>query len=162
MACRQAGLPLDVVLSAQEAMGYSRPRPADACREDDADIMAVFAATAAQVPSRVLLAVLRVWSESLLRMTRAEIQAYQEYYQSPLLQAGLPQDRMLEIASQVTPNAVPLKERAVLSTYRRQQEHTWTEDIIEHIEAALDDAGVRRRLDRTPAMASSTSPGTPV
>lgn len=54
----------------------------------------------------------------------------------------------MDIGSHMSERIVPLMERAVLSVYRRQQEHTWTENIIEHIEAALEDAGVHQRLDR--------------
>jgi adenylate cyclase len=149
----ELGVPLEFVLAAQEALGTARPDPSDTSREDDPDILAVFPpASAAGVPDHVLLATLRVWSEGLLRMARAETQVYHEYYEMPLLRSGLPQQQMLEIATQMSESMAELLERGVLATYRRQQEHTWIEDIIEHIEAALEEAGLRRRLERPPAM----------
>jgi adenylate cyclase len=147
------GVDVDVVLSAQEAIGLSRPRPEDPCREDDADILGLFPpALAVGVPDHVLLRVLRVWSENLLRMSRTETEVYHQYYERPLLQSGLPQDDILRVASQMSEGMVPLLERGLMAVYRRQQEHTWTEDIVEHVETALEDAGIHRRLGRPPAM----------
>jgi adenylate cyclase len=149
----ELGLSVEMVLAAQEAMGLARPDPMDRCREDDADILAPFPlAAAVGVPDHVLLGTLRVWSEGLLRMARAETEVYHEYYETPLLRSGLPQRQMMEIATQMSDGIVPPMERGVLTAYRRQQEHTWIEDIIEHIEAALEEAGLRRRLTRPPAM----------
>jgi adenylate cyclase len=149
----ELGIPLEFVLAAQEALGTARPDPSDTCRDDDADILAVFPpVSAVGVPDHVLLATLRVWAEGLLRMARAETQVYHEYYEMPLLRSGLPQRQMLEIATQMSESIAELLERGVLATYRRQQEHTWIEDIIEHIEASLEEAGLRRRLVRPPAM----------
>jgi adenylate cyclase len=43
-------------------------------------------------------------------------------------------------------------DRALLAAYRRQQELAWVEQLVEDIEAALDDTGVLGRPGRVPAM----------
>jgi adenylate cyclase len=39
-----------------------------------------------------------------------------------------------------------------MGIYRRQPELAWTEELVEHIEAALEEAGVQGRPERVPAM----------
>ena len=46
----------------------------------------------------------------------------------------------------------PLIEQALLAIYHGQQEHAWSQVFVEHVEGALEQAGLYRRLDRPPAM----------
>ena len=46
----------------------------------------------------------------------------------------------------------PLIDQALLAIYHGQQEHTWSQVFVEHVESALEAAGLYRRLDRPPAM----------
>jgi adenylate cyclase len=41
---------------------------------------------------------------------------------------------------------------ALLAVYHGQQEHTWSQVFVEHVEGALEQAGLYRRMDRPPAM----------
>lgn len=43
-------------------------------------------------------------------------------------------------------------EQALVSIYHGQQEHAWTRGTVEYVEAALERAGLYRRLHRPPAM----------
>ena len=45
-----------------------------------------------------------------------------------------------------------LIQEALLAIYHAHQEHTWSEDLIEEVEVALDRTGLRKRLIRTPAI----------
>ena len=49
-------------------------------------------------------------------------------------------------------SAYPLIEQALLAMYHGQQEHAWSQVFVEHVESALEQAGLYRRLDRPPAM----------
>jgi adenylate cyclase len=46
----------------------------------------------------------------------------------------------------------PLIDQALLAMYHGQQEHAWSQVFVEHVEGALEAAGLHRRLDRPPAM----------
>ena len=48
----------------------------------------------------------------------------------------------MELASSLSPPMTGMLDAALMGAYRRQQELTWTEHQIEHIEQALEDAGV--------------------
>jgi adenylate cyclase len=46
----------------------------------------------------------------------------------------------------------PLIEQVLLAIYHGQQEHTWRQVFVEHVEGALEAAGLYRRVERPPAM----------
>jgi adenylate cyclase len=73
---------------------------------------------------------------------------------APLLAAGADQHTARERASQLSGdlNLPSLVDRALLAAYRRQQELSWTESLVEDIETALEEAGVVERPERVPAM----------
>jgi adenylate cyclase len=70
----------------------------------------------------------------------------------PVLESGVDQRTAMELASQAAGEFTPLIDRALLAIYRRQQELAWTEHLVEHIEVALEQAGVHTRPGRVPAM----------
>jgi DNA-binding transcriptional MerR regulator len=143
----EMGLPLTDALSVPEAMGVARPRGDDLSREDDRDILMLFSAVKGMdIPMPRLLGNIRVSMESLLRIARAETTIYHEYFEVPLLRSGMGQRDMMEIAAQMGNTVVSLLDLVIMRIYRRAQEHVWTEDLIEHIEAALEDAGGHMRL----------------
>jgi class 3 adenylate cyclase len=47
---------------------------------------------------------------------------------------------------------LPLVDPALLAAYRRQQELSWIEQLVEDIEAALEETGGLGRPERVPAM----------
>jgi class 3 adenylate cyclase len=59
-------------------------------------------------------------------------------------------ERAAQRAGDLDPTSV--LDRALLGAYRRQQELAWVEQLVEDIEAALDDTGVLGRPGRVPAM----------
>src|SRR5215218_8643537 len=73
---------------------------------------------------------------------------------APMLASGADQQTARELASQRSGdlNVAPLLDRALLATYRRQQELTWIEQLVEEIEAALEETDVLDRPGRVPAM----------
>jgi hypothetical protein len=58
------------------------------------------------------------------------------------------------VASQLSGelNFASLVDRALMAAYRRQQELAWIEQLVEEIEAALEETGVLGRPGRVPAM----------
>ena len=70
----------------------------------------------------------------------------------PLLASGMTEGEMLEAQADLGSQMAPLREQALLAIYHGQQEHAWNQEIVEHVEGALERAGLYRRLDRPPAM----------
>jgi class 3 adenylate cyclase len=70
----------------------------------------------------------------------------------PLLRSGATQSETMDRAGRMTAPLVVLLAEALMATYRRQQELSWTEHQIEHVEQALEDAGVPLPPGVPPAM----------
>jgi adenylate cyclase len=62
------------------------------------------------------------------------------------------QQQAMELAAQLGAEFIPLMDRAFMAIYRRQQQLAWIEDMVEHVEAALGEAGARTPPERVPAM----------
>jgi class 3 adenylate cyclase len=69
-----------------------------------------------------------------------------------VLASGGDQRTAMEVAAQLGVDVLPLMDPALLAVYRRQQELSWTEQLVEHIEGELEAAGVLGRPGRVPAM----------
>lgn len=59
----------------------------------------------------------------------------------------------LEHASDVGTDVRPMLEEMLVAVYRRQQEHGWTQGIVEHIERVVMETGSLVRPDRTSVFA---------
>jgi class 3 adenylate cyclase len=96
----------------------------------------------------------RGYQEGLRLIAQVEREVWQARFIAPLLEAGADQQTAMERAAQrvVDLNAASLLDRALLAAYCRQQELAWTEQLVEDIEAALEDTGVLGRPERVPAM----------
>ncbi|HYH28342.1 MAG TPA: adenylate/guanylate cyclase domain-containing protein [Actinomycetota bacterium] len=146
-------LPVDLLLDAHEALGVIRPAPSDPALDEDIELLPLLVAgRRGGIPDDVALRTLRVYTESLRRIAEAETDVFHDHVELPLMRSGMAQREMMEIANASAERMAPTLDRALMAIRRRQQEHTWTEDMVEHIELALDEAGVRQRAAAVPAM----------
>ncbi|MGH2722789.1 MAG: adenylate/guanylate cyclase domain-containing protein [Actinomycetota bacterium] len=147
------GVPVELVQSMHEALGYAPPSPDEPAREEILEILPIVAGSrGVGIEDDVLLRTLRVYGENLRRIADAEATVYHGHIEMPMLEAGLGEREMMDRATQIGSQLVPFLDRALMAVYRRQQEHAWTGDIIEHIESALEEAGLHHRLATPPAM----------
>jgi adenylate cyclase len=93
-----------------------------------------------------------VYAEIFRRAAAAENEVYHAGFEMPLLRAGVGERRSMEMASKMGVNLVPLLDQAVFAAYRRQQELVWTEHQVEHIEQAVESAGISLPPGPVPAM----------
>ena len=155
-------IPLELLLVVREAFGFAEPRPEDHVRNDELALMpAIELELAKGFRPGVIERWLRVCGDSLRRIAETETAAWHSEVMTQLLESGMTEGEMLETQADLASQMGDLSEQAVLAMYHGQQEHAWTQETVEHIEGALEAAGLYRRLDRPPACASSTSPGTP-
>jgi adenylate cyclase len=140
----EAGLPFEALRRLLEAFGFARLEPEDVVAEAERPI-ALLAGRIVDlgiVDEAALARLGRVYEEAFRRIALAETEIYHSGVEMPLLRSGMDERRTMELASSLSPALTGMLDAALMAAYRRQQELTWTEHQIEHIEQALEDAGV--------------------
>ena len=141
------------LLRVYEAMGSARPSLQDHIREDDADILTPAAiGLAAGIPFESVVRLARVYGESLRRVTQAETAVFHNDIETPFFRSGLNQRQTFEAAAGFGATINPVMGRGLLALYLRIQERTWIDHMVEHVEVALEEAGIERRVASPPAM----------
>ena len=149
----EVGLSFEALQRLVEAFGFVRPEPKDVVVEAERPI-ALLAGRVVEleiVDEAGLSRLGHVYAEAFRRIALAETEVYHSGVEEPLLRSGLGESRTMELASSFSPALTGMLDDAVMAAYRRQQELTWTEHQIEHVEQALEDAGVS--LPATPPTA---------
>jgi adenylate cyclase len=151
---QETRVPLEVLHAALESMGFARAAPEELVREDELEVVPLLQLVAATgiLDLAWTIRVGRAYADGMRLIARVENEAYHARFELPVLESGADQRRAMELASQMSADFSPLIDRALMGIYRRQQELAWTEDLVEHIEAALEEAGVHGRPERAPAM----------
>ena len=100
----------------------------------------------------VIERLLRVYGDSLRRIAETEADWWRNQLALPYLRSGMNAAEMLRVTAEWAGNFTSQIERTLLAIYHANQEHTWNEALIEEIEEALDRAGLRSRMEVTPAI----------
>lgn len=149
----ETGVPMELLQAVRESIGFALPNPDDPVRDDELGILpAIKLQLSRAFPIAIVERWLRVYGESLRRIVETDADWYRNHIMRPLLDSGMGYGEMLEASSLFGAEVAPLMEQAVTAIYHGQQEHAWTKNIIESVENSLDEAGVRSKLDRPPAM----------
>jgi adenylate cyclase len=150
----ETGIPLDTLGSALEAMGFARMAPDESIREDELEIVPLLQVGFASglLDLAWLTRLGRAHAEGLRQIATAWTEAYHTRFEGSVLASGADQRTAMELAAQLGVDVLPLADPALLAIYRRQQELSWTEHLVEHIENELERAGVLGRPGRVPAM----------
>jgi adenylate cyclase len=149
----QTGIGLDLLQSVRQSIGFARPEPDDHVREDELDTVALAQASlAAGVDPGAVEQLMRVWGESVRRITEAEADFYHNQIEVPLLRSGLNESQMMEAATTASASIGPLLDQALLAMYHAQSEHTWLSLVVEAVEATLERAGLYEKVAQPPAM----------
>jgi adenylate cyclase len=150
----EVGLPLASLQRIVEAFGFARPEPTDAVVEAERPVAALIgrAVRLGVIDEAASVRFGNVYAEVLRRVASAETEVYHSGFEMPLLRSGLGERRTMELASEVSEEFTELLDEALIAVYRRQQELTWTEHQVEHIEQALEAAGVPLPPGQPPAM----------
>jgi len=153
-ACARTGYPFEELARMFEAMGFPRPTAEDPIPAADALMLPMFVVLHGLLADpNVASHVIRVYSENLRRVAQAEALFYHTYVEQPMLHSGLSEPQMRDQAVQISLAVAPLVDSLVMWMYHRHQTHYVIEDLIEHLEAALERTGIGRvRPVRPPAM----------
>ncbi|HEX2266990.1 MAG TPA: adenylate/guanylate cyclase domain-containing protein, partial [Actinomycetota bacterium] len=96
--------------------------------------------------------IVRVYSDALRRIAEAETHLFHSNVEQRALQSGMNERQLIEFASVLSSQFIPLLDQTILTLYRRQRERAWIDDLVGHIERAVEEAGYRRPLGQPPAM----------
>jgi adenylate cyclase len=151
---QDTGVPLELLGSALESMGFARMTPDEPIREDELEIVPLvqLGVSSGVFDLAWLTRLGRAHAEGLRLIATAWGEAYQARFEGPVLASGGDQQAAMEQAAQLSLDFLPLADPALLAIYRRQQELVWTEGLVERIEGELEAAGMLGRPGRVPAM----------
>jgi class 3 adenylate cyclase len=149
----RTGVSLELLKAVREAIGFAEPGPEDRVREDELSIVqAIELQLANGIRPIVIERWLRVCADSLRRLAETETDWWRTEVEQPLLEGGMSTAQMLEAQADFGSQIAPFLEQVILAVYHGQQEHAWTNSVLEDVEGALERAGLLSRLHRPPAV----------
>jgi adenylate cyclase len=153
---QEAGVPLELLGSFLEAIGFARMAPDEPMREDELEVVPLLQRGLAsgfldQLWSTRLG---RGYQEGLRLIAGVEKEVWQARFMAPLVASGADQQTAMERAAQRAADLdpTPVLDGALMAADRRQQELAWIESLVEDIETALEATGGLGRPGRVPAM----------
>jgi adenylate cyclase len=149
----EAGVDLELLQVLRESMGFARPRPEDPVHEEDLDWIPVLEVVlGAGVEPASVEALMRVWGDSMRRLTEASATFYHRQIEVPLLRAGMSDAEVLQAANEAVAAGIPAIDRALIAMYHAHSEHTWMSNVVETVEAVLEKTGLHHTVSEPPAM----------
>jgi adenylate cyclase len=149
----RTGIPLELLLVVREAVGFAEPGPEDTVHHNELSVVPLIQLQLAKGFRPVVIERwLRVYGDSLRRIAETEAAWWDSEVEMALLASGMTEGEMLAAQADLGSQMTPLCDQALLAVYHGQQEHTWSQVFVEHVEGALEAAGLYRRLERPPAM----------
>jgi adenylate cyclase len=149
----QTGIPLELLMVVREAFGFAEPHPEDTVHHNELSVVPLIRLQLSEGFRPVVIERwLRVYGDSLRRIAEAEAAWWNSEVEMALVASGMTEGEMLEAQADLGSQMTPLIEQVLLAVYHGQQEHAWSQVFVEHVEGALEAAGLYRRLERPPAM----------
>jgi adenylate cyclase len=149
----QTGIPLELLGVVREAVGFAAPGPEDHVHHHELSVVPLLQLQLAKGFRPVVIERwLRVYGDSLRRIAETEAAWWNSEVEMALVASGMTEGEMLQAQADLGSQMTPLIEQVLLAIYHGQQEHAWSQVFVEHVEGALEAAGLYRRLDRPPAM----------
>ena len=150
----ETGVPLELLVMLREAMGSGEPAPHDRVREHELPVIRLMRAQVAEgVRPRTIERWLRVYGDCVRRIAETEGDWWHTDVEQPLLDGGMTPTEMLRAAEEGAAQRIaPFMDAALLGLYHGHQEHAWTKNVLDGVEALLAEAGVHSRLQELPAI----------
>jgi adenylate cyclase len=149
----ETGVPAETLMVIREALGFAPPATDDRMREDELEIVPVVERQIARgIRPAVIERWLRVSGDSARRIAETEADWWRTEVEQPLIESGVGEGVVLDVASQWGAQIAPLLEQALIALYHGHEEHAWLANIVYNVEMALDKAGLRSKLTIPPAV----------
>jgi len=151
----QVGLEADLLERLRVALGIPAARLDEPIREDDAEILRMASmARSGGLSDDAVVRAIRVFAENLYRIVEFELELFRSEVEQPMLVAGATEQEMLDRMAVIRAQLEAMSARLVHLLLRREEEHFFFQDVIEHVEAILEEADItRRRVTAPPAIA---------
>lgn len=145
-------IPFDTLQHAMASFGLPVPAAGDRVRTDDGEIYAMLATyLEAGLEGAALYDACRIFGDAIRRLGQYQVDLFHTRFEQPYRDQGLPENELLDRAiadvASVTSGMGPV---LVSWLYRRHSEAFAIQHRVEHAEAALEQAGVRRRRPADP------------
>lgn len=151
--CREMDVRPGLVDSVYEAIGFAPPSSGDGIREGDRELIELVSRfVGAGADEALTLRLLRVYADSLRRITQAEAELFEAQIEEPQRRSGKDERELLEFGARFGEQVVGLLEHAITDIYSRHREHVWIEHSINHAEIAMERAGLFEKVERPPAI----------
>ena len=141
------GVAFDTLQALYVALGLPRPKREEHVREEDLPVLkAVPVLFGAGVGEGEVLRAVRVWGENARRVARFQGHYFHHTIEEPFRRRGLTDNEAFEAAIREVGLRMGHSGEQMLGwLYRRHSEAFIKEHQIEHVEAALEEAGIRQR-----------------
>ena len=149
----ERGTPESLVERLHQSIGFEPPQPQDRAGEDDLallDVLELFAGVG--VPEDPVVRLFAVYADAMRRLAKAEVDLYEANVEEHLRTSGMTERELIEFGTSFGNRVSAALEKAIVMVYRRQRVHVWIEHSVNHVEAALDAAGVKGYLPQPPAI----------
>jgi adenylate cyclase len=149
------GLPFETLERLFVAFGLRPPQHDEPMREEDATTLeAIGLLVGAGVGEADLLRLARVWGDGMRRIAQYLPHYFHEAVEANFRERGLGDNQAYEAAINEVGVRIGKSGEDLLGwLFRRHSEAFMTAHQLDHVETALEDAGVRRRPPRTPEAA---------
>jgi adenylate cyclase len=151
---QDTNVPLELLVTLREAMGSGQPAPHHRVREHELPVIRLMQVQVAEgVRPRAIERWLRVYGDCMRRVAETEGDWWHNEVEQPLLDAGKSPTEMLRAAEEGAAQRIaPYMDTAILGMYHGHQEHAWTKNVLDGVEAVLGEAGVHSRIQSVPAI----------
>jgi adenylate cyclase len=150
------GIPFATLERLYVAYGLARPEPDDHIREEDLEEIAVLSALfETGVDHEEVLRFSRVWGDAARRVAEYLIHHFHVAVEEPFRRQGMGDNEAFQAAiRQVGLRTGRSGEDLLAWLFRRHSERFMREHHFEHVEVALEEAGVYERRERRPGAAA--------
>jgi adenylate cyclase len=144
------GISLETLQMMYVAIGLPRPDPDEHVREEDMAVLkSIPVLFGAGVPVGEVLRAVRVWGESARRVAQFQTHYFHHTIERPFRERGLPDNQAFETAIREVGLRMGHSGEDMLGwLFRRHAEVFLTEHQFEHVETALEEAGIRPKSPR--------------
>ena len=114
------------------AFGFAEPGPEDHVHHNELKVVPAIQLQLSEGFRPVVIGRwLRVCGDSLRRITETETAGWHSEVMMALLASGMTEVEVLAAQADLGSRMAPLREQAVLATYHGQQEHAWSQGLVE-------------------------------
>jgi adenylate cyclase len=134
-------------------MGFARPQAGDPVHEETLEWIPVLQVVLeAGVDPLAVENLVRVWGESMRRLSEASASFYHTQIEVPLLRKGMSDSEVMQVANEAVAAGIPHIDRAIIAMYHAHSEHTWMSNVVEAVESTLEKTGLHHTVSEPPAM----------